>query len=41
MKTIPQSVLKSPVEGVNLRRGTLQAQLGDELPLLVILCHFE
>jgi len=40
MKTIPQSVLESPVEGVNLRPGMLQAQLGAELTLLVFLRHF-
>ncbi|MGE4093602.1 MAG: hypothetical protein AB7G75_22475 [Candidatus Binatia bacterium] len=40
MKTIPASVLATPVTGVNLRSGTLREQIGGEPTLLVFLRHF-
>ncbi len=40
MKSIPQSILDTTVEGVNLATGTLRRQLGEAPTLLVFLRHF-
>jgi len=37
---IPRDILESPVEGLNLREGTLADQLGDAPTLVVFLRHF-
>lgn len=39
MKSIPAKLLDSPVEGLNLRPGTLRDQLGAGPTLLVLLRH--
>jgi hypothetical protein len=38
--TIPADILETPVEGLNLREGTLADQLGDAPTLVVFLRHF-
>lgn len=41
MKQLTDTILNTPVEGVNLRSGTLQDQLNNHQPtLLVFLRHF-
>ncbi len=40
IERIPSEILDSPVEGVNLRPGTLRDQVGSEASLLVFLRHF-
>jgi len=40
MKTIHETILDSPVEGVNLRQGSLRDQLVDNATLLIFLRHF-
>ncbi len=40
MKRIEHSGLEAPVDGLNLRPGTLRDQLCDEPTLLVFLRHF-
>src|SRR3954469_17789712 len=37
---IPSDILEAPVEGLNLREGTLSDQLGDAPTLIVFLRHF-
>jgi hypothetical protein len=37
---IASELLSAPVEGVNLRPGTLRDQLGDVPTLLIFLRHF-
>jgi hypothetical protein len=37
---IPPEVYRAPVAGLNLRAGTLDEELGDELTLMVFLRHF-
>ncbi len=39
MDTIDKSILDLPVEGVNLKPGTLRDQIGDQPTLLVFLRH--
>ena len=40
-KTIPDAILQSPVDGLNLAPGALADQLGSEAPtLLVFLRHY-
>lgn len=40
METLDDALLDGPIAGVNLRGGTLRAELGDEPTLLVFLRHF-
>jgi hypothetical protein len=40
MQQINRSILDTPVEGLNLRPGTLGDQLGTEPTLMVFLRHF-
>lgn len=40
LQSLPATVLDTPVEGVNLRPGTLREQLGDTPTLLIFLRHF-
>ncbi len=40
MKSIPQMMLDTAVEGVNLAPGTLRMHLGEAPTLLVFLRHF-
>lgn len=40
MQTIPDNLLNSPVQGVNLRAGSLADQLDQRETLLVFLRHF-
>lgn len=40
MNTIPNSILQTPIVGVNLRVATLRQQLGDAPTALVFLRHF-
>ena len=40
MKKIDQALLDQEVVGVNLKRGVLRDQLGQQLMLLVFLRHF-
>lgn len=40
MKQIPQDILQSPVEGLNLKAGALKDQLSDQPTLLAFLRHF-
>lgn len=40
MQTIPDSLLQTPVQGVNLLPGTLADQLDQRETLLVFLRHF-
>lgn len=40
MKSIPQTILDTTVEGVNLAPGTLRTQLSEAPTLLIFLRHF-
>ena len=40
MRQIDRAILDAPVEGVNLRPGTLHDQVGTEPTLLYFLRHF-
>lgn len=40
MKMIPAEVLAMPVEGVNLRPGSLGDQFGEQPTILLFLRHF-
>jgi hypothetical protein len=40
MKRIPEQILNRPVEGVNLKPGTLGDQLAEGPNLVVFLRHF-
>ncbi|MEM7333478.1 MAG: hypothetical protein AAF490_15420 [Chloroflexota bacterium] len=40
MKQISSSILTTPVEGLNLRQGSLQDQLANKPTLIVFLRHF-